>query len=108
MLKRMLVLLGETPSSLAARHYSFLLAQQTGAELTGLSGIDLTAIEAPMPGVIGAHAFKVRLEEQLKQQVGHSACAYTRLSSRSAGSTTSHSNGCPLRVSPPCALFLYH
>lgn len=70
MLKRMLVLLGETSSSLAARRYAFLLAQETGAELTGLSGIDLAAIEAPMPGVIGAHAFKVRLEEQLKQQAG--------------------------------------
>lgn len=68
MLKRMLILLGETPSSQVARQYAFLLAQETGAELAGLSGIDLAAIEAPMPGALGANAFKVRLEEQLKQQ----------------------------------------
>lgn len=70
MLKRVLVLLGETPSSQAARRYAFRLARETGAQLAGVAGIDLAAIEAPMPGALGAHAFMVKLEDQLKQQAG--------------------------------------
>jgi nucleotide-binding universal stress UspA family protein len=68
MLKRVLVLLGETPSSVSARQYAFRLAQDTNAELAGLGGVDLSFIEAPMPGAVGATAYKVRLEEQLKKQ----------------------------------------
>lgn len=68
MLKRILILLGETPSSASARQYAFRLAQRTGAEVAGLAGVDLTAIEAPMPGGIGVSAYKARLEEQLKRQ----------------------------------------
>jgi len=34
MLKYILVLLGETPSSIAARHYAFRLAQSMNAEVT--------------------------------------------------------------------------
>jgi nucleotide-binding universal stress UspA family protein len=68
MLKRILILLGETPSSAAAREYAFRLVQGTEAEVAGLSGVDLSFIEAPMPGRIGATAYKVRLEEQLKKQ----------------------------------------
>ena len=68
MLKRILVLLGETPSSASARQYAFRLAQSTEAGVAGLAGIDLTYIEAPMPGGIGTSAYKVRLEEQLKKQ----------------------------------------
>jgi hypothetical protein len=68
MLKRTLVLLGDTPSSVGAREYAFRLVQESGAELAGLAGIDLTFIEARMPGVAGAIAYKVRLEEQLKKQ----------------------------------------
>ena len=68
MLKRILILLGETPSSAAARQYAFRLVQSTEAEVAGLAGVDLSSIEAPMPGRIGAAAYKVRLEEQLKKQ----------------------------------------
>lgn len=68
MLKRMLVLMGETRASVTARRYAFRLARQSGAEVTGLDGVDLVAIEAPMPGALGAGAFRVRLQEQLKQQ----------------------------------------
>jgi nucleotide-binding universal stress UspA family protein len=68
MLKRILILLGETPSSASARQYAFRLAQRMGAEVAGLAGVDLTAIEAPMPGGIGVSAYKVWLEEQLKRQ----------------------------------------
>lgn len=68
MLKRILVLLGETSSSASARQYAFRLAQTTKAEVAGLAGVDLTYIDAPMPGAIGTTAYKVRLEEQLKKQ----------------------------------------
>jgi nucleotide-binding universal stress UspA family protein len=68
MLKRILVLLGETPSSVAARRHAFRLAQATGAQITGLAGIDLSFIEARMPGRAGAAAFKANLEAQLKTQ----------------------------------------
>jgi nucleotide-binding universal stress UspA family protein len=68
MLKRILVLLGETPSSGSARDYAFRLAHETGAELAGLAGIDLSYIEAPMPGTIGAGTYKVRLEQELRKQ----------------------------------------
>lgn len=70
MLMRLLVLLGETPSSVAARAHAFRLASDLDAGLAGLAGVDLAAIEAPMPGALGATAFKVRLEQQLKQQAG--------------------------------------
>ncbi|QHO75672.1 universal stress protein UspA [Bradyrhizobium sp. CCBAU 051011] len=68
MLKRILLLLGETPSSVSARTYAFALAQQTGAELSGLAGIDLSYIETRMPGVAGGTDWKWRLEEQLRKQ----------------------------------------
>lgn len=68
MLKRILVLLGETAASVHAREYAFRLARKTGAELAGLAGIDLSFIEAPLPGAIGATAYKVKAEEALKQQ----------------------------------------
>lgn len=72
MLKRILVLLAETASSDAARAYAFELAKQTGAEVAGLAGIDLSYIEARMPGRVGAAAYKARLEEQLKSQAEES------------------------------------
>jgi len=68
MLKRILILLGDTPSSVYARDYAFRLAHETGAALTGLAGIDLSFIEAPMPGAIGTTAYKVKLEEELMRQ----------------------------------------
>jgi nucleotide-binding universal stress UspA family protein len=74
MLKRILLLLGETPASISARQYAFGLARTANAELAGLAGVDLSFIEAPMAGGIGTTAFKVRLEEQLKRQA-RKACA---------------------------------
>ena len=68
MLKSVLVLLDETPSSASARKFALRLAQNTGAALAGLAGIDLTFIEAPMLGGIGTSSIKVRLEEKLKKQ----------------------------------------
>lgn len=68
MLKRVLLLLGETPASISARQYAFGLARAADAELAGLAGVDLSFIEAPMLGGIGTISFKVRLEEQLKKQ----------------------------------------
>jgi len=74
MIKRALVLLGETRASVAAREYAFRLAKDESAELTALAGVDLSLIEARMPGGVGTTAFKVRLEEQLKKQATE-ACA---------------------------------
>jgi nucleotide-binding universal stress UspA family protein len=71
MLKRILVLLGETPSSTSARQYTFRLALTTDARVAGLAGTDLAFIEGPMIGGIGTIAYKVRLEEQLKRQAKH-------------------------------------
>jgi hypothetical protein len=68
MLRRILILLGETPSSVSARQYALRLARSTGAELAGLSGIDLPYIETLMPGRVGATAYKAKLEERLKKQ----------------------------------------
>ena len=67
-LKCILLLLGETQASVCARTYAFALAHRTGARLSGLAGIDLSYIEARMPGVAGGTAWKSRLEEQLKKQ----------------------------------------
>lgn len=68
MLKRVLILLGETPSSVSARAYAFRLARQTEADMVGFAGIDLSFIEAPMPGAVGAAFYKARLEEKLTKQ----------------------------------------
>jgi len=68
MLKRILVLLGETPSSGCAQDYAFRLARESGAEVAGLAGIDLSYIEASMPGSIGTASYKASLELELKKQ----------------------------------------
>lgn len=68
MLRCVLILLGETPSSEFARQYGLRLAQSTGANVAGFTGIDLTYIERSMPGAAGATAYIVRREEQLKKQ----------------------------------------
>jgi nucleotide-binding universal stress UspA family protein len=65
---RILLLLGETNSSVVARRYAFQLAQEKGAELAGLAGIDLSYIEAPMMGRAGTTSYRINLEEQLKRQ----------------------------------------
>ena len=68
MLRRILLLLDETPSSVAARQYAFRLAQEMNAELAGLAGVDLSFIEAPMPGGLGTAAYQAKLEVQLRTQ----------------------------------------
>lgn len=68
MLKRILLLLGETASSVSARHYALHLARETGAELTGLAGVDLTFIESREPVPLGALAFKKHREQELIHQ----------------------------------------
>ncbi|WP_158668894.1 universal stress protein [Bradyrhizobium guangdongense] len=60
---RVLLLLGETESSLCARELAFDLARSGGALVTGLSGIDLSSLTVPMIGGIGASAYQVKLEE---------------------------------------------
>lgn len=66
MLKRILLLLAETESSITARDYAVRLAKEAGAEVAGLAGIDLSAIEVRMPGGVGVATFKAKLEEELK------------------------------------------
>jgi hypothetical protein len=68
MLKRVLVLLGETLSSVSARQYAFHLARETGAELTGLAGVDLAFIERGEAVPLGAMAFKVERDRELRRQ----------------------------------------
>jgi nucleotide-binding universal stress UspA family protein len=70
MLRRILLLLGETPASDAARQYAFELARQANAEIAGLAGIDLTHIQSPMPGVAGGTAYKIRMEAAMKREAG--------------------------------------
>lgn len=65
---RILLLLGETKASNAARLYAFQLAKAFNASLLGLAGVDLSYIETPMFGGIGVSAAKSRLEEHLKRQ----------------------------------------
>lgn len=76
MLKRIVVLLGETPASRVARQYSFRLSRIEGAELAGVGGIDIAFIESPMVGGLGTTAYKSHLEETLKAQA---ASAHARL-----------------------------
>ena len=68
MLRRILLLLGETPSSIAARQYALNLARGTEAVVAGLTGIDLPFVEAGMPGRIGAGAYAAQLRHTLKKQ----------------------------------------
>lgn len=66
MLKRVLVLLGESVSSVAARAYAFRLARASGAGLSGLAGIDLAALRVPSLGRAGAAAFQMKLEQGMR------------------------------------------
>src|SRR5262245_51708427 len=68
MLRRILIPLGETPSSVSARHYALQLARNAKAELVGLAGIDLNYIGALMPGRVGASTYKASLEKKLRKQ----------------------------------------
>jgi nucleotide-binding universal stress UspA family protein len=77
MLKRILVLLGETRASVVARQYALRLARAESAELAGIAGIDLAFIESTMVGGIGTTAYKMHLEEGLRAQA-KDACARLR------------------------------
>ncbi len=68
MFRRILILLGETPSSISARHYALAMARSAEAELAGMTGLDLPYIEAVMPGRVGASAYGARLQGTLRQQ----------------------------------------
>lgn len=68
MLKSVLILLNEAPSSASALQYAIRLAQDTGAQIAGLAPIDLTSLEAPMIGGIGTSSINARLVEKLKKQ----------------------------------------
>lgn len=68
MMKQILVLMGETPASQTARDYACQLGRTVGAGLTGIAGVDLAYIEAPMAGGIGTMAYKRELERTLKSQ----------------------------------------
>lgn len=60
---RILLLLGQTASSLCAREFAFDLARSGGVLVSGLSGIDLSSLTVPMIGGIGASAYQAKLEE---------------------------------------------
>ncbi|MFS8035994.1 universal stress protein [Xanthobacter sp. AM11] len=68
MMKSALLLLGESPSSIAAGAYARRLAGTLGVRLIGLAGIDLAFIEAPMPGAIGGAAYHAQMETGLRAQ----------------------------------------
>jgi len=68
---RILLLLGETKASMAARLYGFQLAKAFNASLVGLAGVDLSYIETPTVGGIGVSAAKAYLEEHLKKQAAN-------------------------------------
>jgi nucleotide-binding universal stress UspA family protein len=77
MLKRILVVLGETRASAVARQYAFRLARSENTELAAIAGIDRQYIDSPMAGTVGTTAYKIQLEEELKAQAGD-ACARLR------------------------------
>lgn len=66
MMKRILLLLGESPSSVVASAHARRLARDSGIAITALSGIDETFIEAPMPGTIGGAAYRAQMEGGLR------------------------------------------
>lgn len=68
MLKRILVLLGETRASVVARQYAFRLARAEHTQLVGIAGIDVEYIETPMLGGIGMSAYKAHMEQELRAQ----------------------------------------
>lgn len=67
MLRRILLLLGETPAGSAARRYAFRLARADNSELMGIAGVDLAYIDAPMVGGIGT-AYRWQASQELKRQ----------------------------------------
>lgn len=66
MLNRILILLGETKSSVSARHHALRLARRKGAKVAGLAGVDLTYLDEPMIGGIGTAALQAEIEKDYK------------------------------------------
>lgn len=92
MLKRVLLLLGETPSSVAARRYALRLVARSKAEITGMAGVDLPYIKKALPGRAGASGYKAKLEESLIQQADE-----VRQRVRDAFSAECQAEGIPFR-----------
>lgn len=68
MLRRVLVLLGETEPAVAARDYAFRMARENNVGLTGLAGIDPSALYVPNLARAGASGIQQQIEEELRQQ----------------------------------------
>lgn len=68
MIRNLLLLLGESAAGTAAAAYARRLALAQGASITSLAGVDLSFIEAPMLGTIGAAAYHARMESGLRAQ----------------------------------------
>jgi nucleotide-binding universal stress UspA family protein len=68
MLKRILILLGETRSSVCARHHALRLARRKGAKVVGLAGIDIADLDGPMIGGIGTSALQAAFEQEYKAE----------------------------------------
>lgn len=68
MMKSALLLLGDSPSGRVAGIQARRLARTLGVQLTGLTGIDLAFIEAPMPGTIGGAAYHAQMESGLRAE----------------------------------------
>jgi nucleotide-binding universal stress UspA family protein len=67
---RILLLLGDTPSSLVARRHALWLARETNAALTGFAGVDAASLQVAMPGRIGSSAYSAELNNELQQEAG--------------------------------------
>ena len=98
MLRKILLLLGETPSSISARRYALRLARGTKAGVTGFSGIDLPYIESAMPGRVGASTHAVRLQESLKKQADQIARHLRELFDEECRADEVRSNRCHLKA----------
>ncbi len=68
MLRRVLVLLGETAPAVAARDYAFRMTRDMNVELTGLAGVDPSALYVPNLARAGAAGIQAQIEEELRQQ----------------------------------------
>lgn len=68
MLRRVLVLLGESEPAVAARNYAFRMARDMDVELTGLAGIDPASLHVPNLARAGAAGIQVKIEEELREQ----------------------------------------
>ena len=72
MLRRILLLLSETPAGKVARQCAFRLARADNAELMGIAGVDLAYIDAPMVGGIGT-TYRWQAGQELKKQASETS-----------------------------------